>query len=138
MLFGLEIARFVEFVKLHLVLQLLLVENVNFVWTLISLVYLIVVWICFGLIVLVEGKILLVFDLLVLVTQRVPPFLYIAVRLRCKVVVVILNVTDLVFNFRSSSDVLYVRFVHQVVLSSLRKILLSNHAAIRLRFLYID
>lgn len=138
MLFGLEIARFVEFVKLHLVLQLLLVENVNFVWTLISLVYLIVVWICFGLIVLVEGKILLVFDLLVLVTQRVPPFLYIAVRLRCKVVVVILNVTDLVFDFRSSSDVLYVRFVHQVVLSSLRKILLSNHAAIRLRFLYID
>ena len=64
--------------------------------------------------------------------------LYVAIRLSTKVVILVLYVADIVFNFWSRSDVLNVCFVHQIMLSCLRKVLLSNHSAVRLRLLHID
>ena len=81
---------------------------------------------------------MLVLDLLIGVAEGMAPFFNITVCLSTKIVLLVLYITNIIFDFRGSSDVLDVRFVHEVVLSCLRKVLLSNHSAVRLRLLHID
>ena len=63
---------------------------------------------------------------------------YIAIGLCTKVVILVLYVANIVFDLGGSSDVLYVGFIHHVMLSCLRKVLFSNHSPVRLRLLHID
>lgn len=69
LLFYFEIARLVKFIELHLILNLLLIQNVNLVWAFVSLIKLVVVLGALDRVVLIKRMRLLVFYLLVRIAQ---------------------------------------------------------------------